>query len=119
MGGDQDGNPYVKPETMLTALRLQRDLIINRHRNTALFLARHLTQSVPRREVSEELLDWLEKDEKLLPEVANAFTGEERNEPYHRKMLLVAERLKRTLELDERTGPSVIPDLAAYSGLHK
>ncbi len=36
VGGDQDGNPYVKSETMLTALRLQRDLIINRHRDTAL-----------------------------------------------------------------------------------
>jgi phosphoenolpyruvate carboxylase len=100
---------------MLTALRLHRDLIINRHRDTALFLPRHLAQSVLRHEVSEELLESLEKDEKLLPEVARSFKGDERTEPYHRMMLLVAERLRRTLD-DERAGSSAAgSDAAAYT----
>ena len=39
VGGDQDGNPFVRPETLGTALDLHRDLILNRHLDSALSLA--------------------------------------------------------------------------------
>ena len=42
------------------------------------------------------------------------FTGEAMNEPYHRKMLLVAERLRRTLD-DKHASPAAVPDPAAYA----
>jgi len=98
VGGDADGNPFVKPETLLTAVRLQRGLALRRHRETALDLARHLTQSVRRADHSEELKASLEHDENRFPEVARRFAGEALAEPYRRKLLFVAGRLRHALE---------------------
>jgi phosphoenolpyruvate carboxylase len=98
VGGDGDGNPFVKPETLLTAVRLQRGLALRRHRETALDLARHLTQSTRRADHSEELKASLEEDEERFPEVASRFEGEALAEPYRRKLLFVAGRLRHALE---------------------
>jgi phosphoenolpyruvate carboxylase len=98
VGGDADGNPFVKPETLLAALRLQRDLALRRHRESAMSLARHLTQSGRRVDYSEELHDSLERDEARFPGVAERFEGEATNEPYRRKLLFVAGRLRHALE---------------------
>jgi phosphoenolpyruvate carboxylase len=72
-------------------------VILNRHLNFALSLAEHLSQSVKLTAISEELQRSIERDERLLPDVVHEFTSEEKNEPYRRKMLLVAARLQRTL----------------------
>jgi len=98
VGGDQDGNPLVRPETLVTALNLHRDLILNRHLDSALSLAEHLSQSVRLAAISEELEHSIEHYEWLLPDTAREFRSQEKNEPYRRKMLLVAARLRRTLE---------------------
>jgi phosphoenolpyruvate carboxylase len=97
VGGDQDGNPFVKPKTLNTALELHRELILNRHLDSALSLAEHLSQSVRLAAISEELESSIERYEWLLPDTAREFANQERNEPYRRKMLLVAGRLRRTL----------------------
>ncbi len=97
MSGDQNGNPFVKPETLGTALGLHRELILNRHRDSALSLAEHLSQSVRLAAISEELERSIERYEWLLPETARGFRTQENNEPYRRKMLLVAARLRQTL----------------------
>lgn len=97
VGGDQDGNPFVKPRTLSTALGLHRGLILNRHLSSALSLAEHLSQSVKLTAITEELQHSIERDERLLPDVARGFTSQESNEPYRRKMLLVAARLRRTV----------------------
>src|SRR5829696_8689905 len=89
VGGDQDGNPFVRPGTLNTALALHRDLILNKHLDLADFLADHLSQSVKLTAISEELGRSIERDERLLPDVACEFTSEEHSEPYRRKMLLV------------------------------
>src|SRR5919112_4937369 len=98
VGGDQDGNPFVRPETLGTALGLHRDLILHRHLDSALSLAQHLSQSERLAATSEELEHSIERYEWLLPDTAREFSNQERNEPYRRKMLLVAARLRRTLE---------------------
>ena len=98
VGGDQDGNPFVRPEALGTALNLHRDLILNRHLDSALSLAEHLSQSVRLAAISEELERSIERYEWLLPDTAREFSNQERNEPYRRKMLLVAARLHRTLD---------------------
>ena len=98
VGGDQDGNPFVRSKTLGTALDLHRDLVLNRHLDSALSLAEHLSQSVRLAAISEELEHSIERYEWLLPETAREFRSQERNEPYRRKMLLVAARLRRTLE---------------------
>jgi phosphoenolpyruvate carboxylase len=98
VGGDQDGNPFVRPKTLSTALNLHQDVILNRHLDSALSLAEHLSQSVRLAAISEELEHSIERYEWLLPDTAREFRSQEKNEPYRRKMLLVATRLRRTLE---------------------
>jgi phosphoenolpyruvate carboxylase len=98
VGGDQDGNPFVRPETLGTALDLHRDLILRRHLDSALSLAEYLSQSVRLAAISEELEHSIERYEWLLPDTVRKFSNQERNEPYRRKMLLVAARLRHTLE---------------------
>ena len=97
VGGGQDGNPFVKPETLGTALGLHRELILNRHLDSALSLAEHLSQSVRLAAISKELERSIERYQWLLPETARRFRIQENNEPYRRKMLLVAARLRQTL----------------------
>ncbi len=98
VGGDQDGNPFVAPSTLNTALQLHRDLIVRRHMSSVLALAEHMSQSVRFVAVSEELRRSVERDEGLLPQAAELLQDEDPNEVYRRKLLLVAERLRRTLE---------------------
>jgi phosphoenolpyruvate carboxylase len=109
VGGDQDGNPFVRPDTLSTALSLHRELILKRHRASTLALAEQMSQSKKLAAVSEELAASVERDERLMPEVVERHRDDDRNEIYHRKLLLVAERLRRTLE-DSRAQ-------AAYSGV--
>src|SRR5215218_219700 len=98
VGGDQDGNPFVRPETLSTALSLHRELILKRHRASTLALAEHMSQSRKLAAVSEELAASVEREERLMPEVVERHRDDDPNEIYHRKLLLVAERLRRTLE---------------------
>src|ERR687894_826531 len=98
VGGDQDGNPFVRPETLNTALDLHRSLIVERHIGSVLALAEHMSQSGKLVAVSEELVHSIERDEELVPEVTDRPRDDDPNEIYRRKLLLVAERLRRTLE---------------------
>jgi phosphoenolpyruvate carboxylase len=98
VGGDQDGNPFVRPETLSTALDLHRSLILERHIGSVLDLAEHMSQSGKLVAVSEELVHSIERDEKFVPEVTERLRDDDPNEVYRRKLLLVAERLRRTLE---------------------
>ncbi len=98
VGGDQDGNPFVRPDTLSTALSLHRELILKRHRASTLALAEHMSQSTKLAAVSEELAASVARDERLMPEVVEHHRDDDPNEIYHRKLLLVAERLRRTLE---------------------
>ena len=97
VGGDQDGNPFVKPETLGTALGLHRELILKRHLRAVLALAGHMSQSARLVAASEEMYDSIERDEKLLPEVAKQHENEDSGEVYRRKLIFVAERLERSL----------------------
>jgi phosphoenolpyruvate carboxylase len=97
VGGDQDGNPFVKPETLSTALELHRGLVLERHIGSVLALAEHMSQSAKLVAVSEELARSTERDENIMPEVPERLRDGDTDEVYRRKLLLVAERLRRTL----------------------
>ena len=98
VGGDQDGNPFVRPETLSAALELHRELILNRHLSSVLWLVNHMSQSARLVKVSEELRASVAGDEELLPDAAERYGALDPNELYRRKLLFVAERLRRTLE---------------------
>lgn len=98
VGGDQDGNPFVKADTLSTALKLHRELILKRHRDAVLWLADHLSQSQKLVSVTEKLADSIKSDEGLLSDTARPDRGDDPNEFYRTKLLLISERLRRTLE---------------------
>ena len=98
VGGDQDGNPFVKPETLSAALALHRELILTRHLESVAGLADHMSQSTKLVPASEELHQSVEGDEQLLAGAARHNEEVLGNEIYRRKLLLVAERLRCTLK---------------------
>jgi phosphoenolpyruvate carboxylase len=98
VGGDQDGNPFVGPEMITVALGLHREVIIKRHLASVMWLADHMSQSTRMIPVSAELRRSVERDERLMPEVAESFGGVDPYEVYRRKLLFMAERLGRALD---------------------
>ncbi|HEX5974188.1 MAG TPA: phosphoenolpyruvate carboxylase, partial [Rubrobacteraceae bacterium] len=112
VGGDQDGNPFVRPGTLSAALELHRELILKRHRSSVLSLVDHMSQSARLVRVSEELLASVERDEGLLGEAAERFRDLNPYEIYRRKLLLVGERLRRTL--GGPGSPAAYPSVADF-----
>ncbi|HET7480846.1 MAG TPA: phosphoenolpyruvate carboxylase [Rubrobacteraceae bacterium] len=98
VGGDQDGNPFVKPETLTTALGLHREVILKRHISAVLALADHMSQSSKLVEVSEELAASVERASVSQPADVERHRGEDTNEIYYRKLTIIAERLRLTLD---------------------
>jgi phosphoenolpyruvate carboxylase len=109
VGGDQDGNPFVEPEMITTALGLHREIIIERHLASAVWLADHMSQSAGMIPVSEDLRRSVERDEELMPGLVGRYGGIDPNEVYRRKLLFMSERLR--LALGQPGAPS------AYSGV--
>src|SRR5215472_5564351 len=70
IGGDQDGNPFVSSETLLTALRLQRDYIIQHYRIAVRALAEEYSQSSHHAHISSKLQQSLEYDAACFPHYA-------------------------------------------------
>ncbi len=104
VGGDQDGNPYVKPETLTNALQLHRELILRWYRDAVHDLALHLSQSVRLTGVTDELRASIAKDREELPEVTLGTAGQNPNQLYRTKMVLMAERLDRALGSPDASG---------------
>ncbi len=98
VGGDQDGNPFVEPEMITTALGLHREVILERHLASIAALADHMSQSARMIPVSEELRRSVERDERLIADKVERYGGIDPNEVYRRKLLLMAERLRLTLD---------------------
>lgn len=112
VGGDQDGNPFVEPEMITAALGLHREVILKRHLASVLSLADHMSQSARMIPVSEELRRSVERDEELMPEMVERYRGVDPNELYRRKLLLMSERLRRTLQ---RSGsPTAYPGVKDF-----
>jgi phosphoenolpyruvate carboxylase len=112
VGGDQDGNPFVEPEMITAALGLHREVILKRHLASVLWLADHMSQSARMIPVSEGLRRSVEQDEEHMPEFADRYGGVDPNEVYRRKLLIVAERLRRALE--EPGSPVAYPGVSEF-----
>jgi phosphoenolpyruvate carboxylase len=112
VGGDQDGNPFVTPETLTTALELHRRLILNRHIAFVVSLAEHMRQSTKLVDVSQELRKSVGDDERRLPQVRTKHDTDDPSEFYRRKLLCIEERLRLTL--DEPEHPQGYPGARAF-----
>lgn len=113
-GGDRDGNPNVTPEVTEAALRMHRDLILERYLTEVLEVAERFTQSTERVGVSVELRASLEADAGELPDMVAAVRERHPGEVYRQKLEVMGERLRRarlpSSAPEERVGGYLFPD---------
>jgi phosphoenolpyruvate carboxylase len=79
------------------ALGLHREVIIERHLASVVWLADHTSQSASMIPVSEDLRRSLERDEGLMPGIVGRYRGVDPNEVYRRKLLFMSVRVRLTL----------------------
>ncbi|MEN8106798.1 MAG: phosphoenolpyruvate carboxylase [Pseudomonadota bacterium] len=97
IGGDRDGNPFVKPSTTVYALRLHMREILIAYLRRIEELTRRLTHSSRLCTFSEALLDSVADDETRFSEACGKYPDRYRNEPYRRKLCIMHHRLKLNL----------------------
>lgn len=115
MGGDRDGNPFVRPEVTIAAVRLMRSAAIEFYIDEFERLSRRMSQSNRQITVSTQLMDSLANDSQLFPVLAQELHQRYPHEPYRRKCLLIAERLRRTLGVTQTIQPTWPLNLAPVS----
>ncbi|MDH5484721.1 MAG: phosphoenolpyruvate carboxylase [Gammaproteobacteria bacterium] len=98
IGGDRDGNPFVKPETTAMALRMQSQQILEEYLHRVISLNRQLTHSSETCHPSQSFLDSLAVDEamssKVFADSPEAFT----QAPYRRKLSFMHHRLQHNMK---------------------
>ena len=97
IGGDRDGNPFVKPETTELAVRLQAEEILEAYLTRVTALAQILTFSSRMAQPSEGLRASLRRDERFARDVFTTNPSQFQLEPYRRKLYLMRFRLEQTL----------------------
>ncbi|MCG6935948.1 MAG: phosphoenolpyruvate carboxylase [Proteobacteria bacterium] len=111
IGGDRDGNPFVKPETTVTAVRLQSREILREYYGRIRQLQKILTLSTEFCQPSAAFLKSLERDEAAMPTVFAARPNQYRQEPYRRKLVLMQNRIECSIaRLDHRLDEIPLPD---------
>ena len=97
-GGDMDDNPDVTAKTIRETLARQKALVLNLYHRECGSLARHLSQSASRVEVSETLRARSAFYTGHFPHAAHATPARHREMPYRVFLALVAARLRATHE---------------------
>ena len=87
IGGDRDGNPNVTPEITWETLKLQRQLVIKKYEKAIVDLMKRFSQSSSRVEISERLIQSVEKEEQMYIEKDEAWPIEA--EVYRRKFAVM------------------------------
>src|SRR6266581_5036896 len=101
IGGDQDGNPHVGPETLLQALRLQRARVIEHYRASIEKLAQEYSQSLKYCSVSKALEQSIAYDAGCMPDYDGELGPQTAQEPYRRKLSFMWKRLGATLSTQD------------------
>ena len=107
-GGDMDDNPDVPAKPIRETLARQKALVLNLYHRECGSLARHLSQSASRVEVSETLRARSAFYTGHFPHAAHAIPARHREMPYRVFLALVAARLRATHE--ESAFPYESPD---------
>ncbi len=99
IGGDRDGNPFVKPETTAMALRMQAQHILEEYIRRVITLNKQLTHSSELCNPTKVFLDSLNTDENMrfvvFADSPNAFA----QAPYRRKLSFIHYRLQQNLKM--------------------
>jgi phosphoenolpyruvate carboxylase len=93
IGGDQDGNPNIGPETLLQALRLQQERVIEHYRSSIEALATEFSQSLKHSSITRELEQSIASDASRMPDYDRELGPQTAQEPYRRKLSFMWKRL--------------------------
>ena len=96
IGGDRDGNPNVTPAVTWEVLLLQHEHGINDALELIDDLRAALSNSIRNSGASQELLDSLDRDIALLPEISPRYKRLNAEEPYRLKATCVRQKLVNT-----------------------
>jgi phosphoenolpyruvate carboxylase len=99
IGGDRDGNPFVKPATTAFALRTHMREILCEYLRRVEDLRSRLTYSSRLVQPSQEFLDNLASELRDCPRLAGDRPERYRHEPYRRKLYFMRNRLRDNLHL--------------------
>ncbi len=110
IGGDQDGNPFVNAETLLSALTLQRNHVIGHYRNAIEALAQEYSQSVNHAHITPELQHSIAHDAACLADYAHELGYQVELEPYRSKLSFAWKRLEATLSTTDAPAPHSRPE---------
>ncbi len=98
IGGDRDGNPYVKPETTELAIRMHHELVLEEYINRVDELSRELSFSSSMVQPSVDFMASLSSDHEFCREIFGTSADPGRREPYRRKMQIMRQRLQSNLK---------------------
>jgi phosphoenolpyruvate carboxylase len=98
IGGDRDGNPFVKPQTTVMALRLQAREVLSEYEKRIISLSNLLTHSIRLCQPSPAFMQSLADDEQQVPETFASSPDRFMSEPYRRKLYIMHQRLLCTLQ---------------------
>jgi phosphoenolpyruvate carboxylase len=97
IGGDRDGNPFVKPATTVTALRMHMREVLIAYLHRVEELGDRLTHSERLCSFSPALLESIAADEARFPAACSKHPERNRHEPYRRKLRIMRYRLRLNL----------------------
>ncbi|MDH4276116.1 MAG: phosphoenolpyruvate carboxylase, partial [Gammaproteobacteria bacterium] len=103
IGGDRDGNPNVKPETTVEALRHQAQVALLEYIVRIRELGQRLTHSANFTQVSAEFVENLRDDDAYISDVFAESPERFGGEPYRRKLRIMRFRLERNLVAIKRS----------------
>ncbi len=102
VGSDRDGNPSVTPQVTWETACYQRSIVLKKYEVAVHNLQSFLSQSLHWSEVLPELLESLEQEQALMPEVYENLAIRYRQEPYRLKLAYISERLENTRDRNDR-----------------
>jgi phosphoenolpyruvate carboxylase len=115
IGGDQDGNPFVSADTLLSALGLQRSYVISHYRTAIEALAKEYSQSVNHTHIASDLLHSIDYDAACMPDYARELGAQIALEPYRAKLSFMWKRLEATLSSSHTDAINRVPTSQAIN----
>ena len=99
IGGDRDGNPFVKPSTTEYALRMHMREILCEYLRRVEDLRSRLTYSLQLVQPSQAFTDKLDHDLRQFPGIMGERPDRFSHEPYRRLLYIMRNRLRQNLKL--------------------
>jgi phosphoenolpyruvate carboxylase len=96
VGSDRDGNPFVTPAVTWETACYQRNLVLEKYLSATTKLIGLLSVSQHLVDISPSLLESLDRDQQLMPQVYEANNVRYRQEPYRFKLAYILKRLENT-----------------------